>query len=266
MSHTTAQIVLGIDVGASGIKGALVDVRQGTLVSERLRLLTPQPATPKSVTKVIVELVEKLEYEGDVVGCGFPAIIKKGVAWSAANISKKWIGQDVEALFSEATGKRFTVLNDADAAGIAEMQFGKGIGHEGTVILITIGSGLGSAVFTDGHLVRNTELGHFYLHGMPAEQYASNNARKRDGLSWKEWAKRFSEYLDHLDRLFSPDLVILGGGGSKKWDEFHKHLKTKLNVVPATLGNEAGIIGAAWCARPEIWRTTAVPPRARQQL
>ncbi len=262
MSHFHAQIVLGIDIGASGIKGALVDVRRGSLASERLRLPTPQPASPKNVTKVVVELVEKLEYEGEVVGCGFPAIIKKGVAWSAANISKKWIGQDVEALFSEATGKRFTVLNDADAAGIAEMRFGKGIGHEGTVILITIGSGLGSAVFTDGHLVRNTELGHVYLHGMLAEQYASNNARKRDELSWKEWAKRFSEYLNHIERLFSPNLVILGGGGSKKWEEFHRYLKTKAQVVPATLGNEAGIIGAAWYARPEIWRTTSVPPKA----
>ncbi len=254
------QIVLGIDIGASGIKSALVDVHKGTLISKRMRLPTPQPATPKAVTKVIVELMSQLKYEGEVVGCGFPAIIKNGVAWSAANISKKWIGQDVEALFSEATGKRFSVINDADAAGIAEMRFGKGMGHKGTVILITIGSGLGSALFTDGHLVRNTELGHFYLKGVLAEQYASNNARKRDKLSWAAWAVRFSEYLSHLDRLFSPDLVILGGGGSKKWDQFHDHLKTKLNVVPATLGNEAGIIGAAWRARPEIWRASVAPP------
>ena len=237
--------ILGIDVGASGIKGAVVDLEKGELLTERIKLSTPKPATPDAVAAVIANLVKQTGYTGGLVGCGIPAIVSHGVAHSAANIDPAWIGTNIETLLSDATGMEVISMNDADAAGLAEMRYGKGMGKKGTVMLITIGSGLGSALFTDGHLVRNTELGHLYLQGWLAEHYVSNTARKKYEMSWPGFGKRFNEYLLHIDRIFSPDLVILGGGISNDFKEFAPYFDAKLNITTAAMFNHAGIIGAA---------------------
>jgi len=236
--------ILGIDVGASGIKGAIVDLEKGGLATERVKLATPKPSTPAAVADVIVELVKTIGYEGNLIGCGFPSIVRHGVAFSAANIDEAWIGTDIEKLLSDATGKEVIAMNDADAAGLAEMRYGNGIGEKGVVILITIGSGLGSALFCNGQLVPNTEFGHLYLHGWVAEHYVSNTARKKYDMTWEGFGKRFNEYLMHLDRLFSPDLVILGGGISNEFPQFGKYIDSKMNVTTAAMFNHAGIIGA----------------------
>ena len=236
--------VLGVDIGGSGIKGQPVDIESGKLISERERFETPQPATPKSVAETLKKLVRHFDWKGPI-GCGFPAIIQDGVARSASNVDKKWIGTDAEALFRDYTDCPTYVVNDADAAGIAEVKFGAGKKHNGVILLITIGTGLGSALFTNGQLVPNTELGHLILHGEKAELYASDAARKRDDLSWKSWGKRFNEYLQHLEFLFSPDLIILGGGASKKLDKFENKLELRTEVVPAKMLNNAGTVGAA---------------------
>ena len=243
-------IVLGIDVGGSGIKGALVNIKTGELESERHRIDTPQPSYPEVVADTIKELVDHFDYKG-LIGCGFPSIIKRGTAMTAANIHKKWIGTNVEKLFSKKTKCDVFVLNDADAAGIAEMHFGSIKGEEDTVILITIGTGLGSALFTDGNLVTNSEFGHLYLKGHKsiAEHYASSSAKQREDLSYEVWGKRFNEYLNHLELLFSPDLFVLGGGISKKLDKFEPYLKVNAKVVAAKLRNNAGIVGAAAFAK-----------------
>jgi polyphosphate glucokinase len=237
--------ILGIDVGASGIKGAIVDLETGALITERIKLGTPKPATPAAVAEVILELVEKSGYEGNLIGCGFPSIVRNGVAFSAANIDDAWIGTNIETLLSVKTGLEVIAMNDADAAGLAEMRYGKGIGHKGTVLLITIGSGLGSALFTDGHLVRNSEFGHLFLQGWVAEHYVSNTARKKYDMTWEGFGKRFNEYLLHIDRILSPDLVILGGGISNEFGEFGKYIDPKMQVTTAAMFNHAGIIGAA---------------------
>lgn len=240
-------IILGVDVGGSGIKGALVDIDKGELITERFRLETPQPSNPKNVAKTFAEVVKHFNYEGPI-GCGFPAVMKNGVAYTASNIHKDWIGTNAEELFSEATGCKVSILNDADVAGNAEMKFGAGKGVAGTVILITIGTGLGSAIFLDGKLIPNTEFGHVFLkgHNRVAEKYASSSARKRDELGYKEWAVRFKEYLEHLQFLFTPDLFILGGGTSKKFDKYGEILeRVRTPIVQAEMLNEAGIIGAA---------------------
>lgn len=238
--------VLGIDVGASGIKGAVVDVVAGQLLNERIRLETPDPATPAAMAETFAELVRRHNWKG-LIGCGFPSIIKDGVAHSAANISEAWIGTNVVEAFSMACGCPVEVLNDADAAGLAEMQFGLGKGEMGTVLLITIGSGLGSALFIDGKLVPNTELGHIFLRDKKkvAEYYASANARKREDLSWEEWGMRFNEYLQNIERVLNPDLILLGGGTSKRFDKYDSYLSIQATVKPALLLNSAGTIGAA---------------------
>ena len=192
---------LGIDIGASGIKGAIVDVEKGVLVSERFRLPTPQPSTPKSVSVTFSDVVNHFGWKGKSIGCGFPSVIKKGIAQTAANIDKEWMGTNIAEVFSEQCGSPVVVRNDADVAGIAEMQFGVGKNVKGTVLIITIGSGLGSALFRDGTLVPNTELGHLYLkgHSSIAEHYAADSARKNQALSWKAWAIRFNHYLSILN-------------------------------------------------------------------
>ncbi len=246
----TKDIVLGIDIGGSGIKGALVNIKTGELVSERFRLETPQPADPKNVTDTFIKVVEYFDYKGPI-GCGFPAVMKKGVAFTASNIHKDWIGTNAAELFSKASGCEVAVLNDADVAGVAEVEFGVGAKVEGTIILITIGTGLGSAIFLDGKLLPNTEFGHVYLKGHKevAERYASNSARKRDDLKYEEWAARFKTYLEHLQFLFTPDLFILGGGASKKYKKFDQILETiRTPIKTAEMLNEAGIIGAALSA------------------
>lgn len=241
--------ILGVDVGASGIKGAIIDIRTGTMLTERLRLPTPDPSTPAAMAATFSELVQSFSWNG-LIGVGFPAIVKNGVAQTAANIDKSWIQTSIEATFSAASGCPVKVLNDADAAGIAEMHFGLGKDVEGTAILITIGSGLGSALFVDGKIVPNTELGHLYLkgHDMVVEQYASNNAKDRDGLNWEEWATRFNAYLNHLELLFSPNLILLGGGTSKYFNEYARFFTVKAPVQPAQFLNSAGMIGAAYYA------------------
>ncbi len=239
--------ILGIDIGGSGIKGALVDVKTGELVTERHRIPTPQPATPDTVAEVVAEIVKHFDYDGPV-GCTFPAVVKGGVALSAANVDDAWIGIDAEGLFQEKANQRFLVMNDADAAGIAEFTFGAGHGHAGTVIVLTFGTGIGSAIFVNGHLVPNTEFGHMELKGQDAEDYAADRIRKDEDLSWKKWSKRVSKFLAAMDQLFSPDLYIIGGGVSKKHEKFFHRLKTETPVAAAALKNEAGIVGAALAA------------------
>ena len=239
-----AQHILGVDVGGSGIKGALVDIETGAIVGNRVRVETPAPASPSTIAEAFKGLIKKLDYQGPI-GCGFPAIVQHGVAKSAANIDKSWIGHNIEQEFSAACGNPVKALNDADAAGLAELTFGEGKDQEGVVLLITIGTGLGTAQFVDGTLVPNTEFGHLYLHGRIAEHYCSNRIREEEKLGWEEWASRFSEYLRHLERLLTPDLFILGGGVSKEFSDFGHLLKVSTPVRPAKLRNNAGIVGAA---------------------
>lgn len=244
-------IVLGVDVGGSGIKGGLINIDTGEMTSERHRLKTPSPATTQAVTATFGELVRHFDWQGPI-GVGFPAIIRHGISLSAANIDSSWIGAHVELLFGNVSQCPVYVLNDADAAGIAAMHYGVGKGEKGVVLLLTIGSGIGSALFVDEVLVPNTELGHLYLKGHKevVEKYCSGNARKDNELEWPEWGKRFNEYLHHLDRLLSPDLIILGGGGSKHWDKYGDQITIDVRVKPAGLLNQAGSVGAAFHA----WR------------
>jgi polyphosphate glucokinase len=244
-----ADVRFGIDIGGTGVKGAAVDVTTGQLTTERVRVLTPRPATPESVVPVAVALVTSASYTG-AVGCAFPAVIKDGVAFTAANIDPSWIGTSVSAAVSgQLGGAAVTVINDADAAGLAEMRFGAGRDVDGVVVMLTVGTGIGSAVFLDGTLVPNTELGHLEVDGHVAEHRASETAREKEGLTHRDWAKRFNRYLEVLDRLLWPDLVIVGGGVSKAPEKFMPLLEARAKIVPATLANAAGIIGAALSAQ-----------------
>ncbi|MGH1361941.1 MAG: polyphosphate--glucose phosphotransferase [Calditrichia bacterium] len=236
--------VLGVDVGGSGIKGAIVDTNTGVLLEERFRLDTPQPAHPDVVAETVNKVVKHFDWKGPV-GCGFPAVVRNGLVKTASNISKKWINVSAEKLFSKTTGCEVRVMNDADVAGLAEMKFGAGKGNMGSIVMITIGTGLGSALFRNGILFPNTEFGHFKLKGDIAEHYAANSVRKKEDLSWKKWGKRFNHYLEEVELLVAPDLIILGGGASKKIDRFEDEIEIETEVVTATLLNEAGIVGAA---------------------
>ena len=244
MARKKPSVLLGIDIGGSGIKGALVNPEKGELTTDRHRIPTPQPATPQAVAETVKEIVGHFDYAGDV-GCTFPAVVRRGVVYSAANVDKSWIGTDADALFEKVTGQKVHVLNDADAAGVAEMAFGAGKGQEGVVFMLTFGTGIGTALFNDGVLVPNTELGHMELGGKEVEPRTSAKAREDKDMSWKKWGKRVNKYLNHLEFLFSPDLFIIGGGVSKKSDQFFPYLDTKTPVVAATLLNEAGMVGAA---------------------
>ena len=239
--------ILGIDIGGSGIKGAPVDVANGELTAERYRIPTPQPSTPAAVADGVAEVARFFQWQGPI-GCTFPAIVKGGVVYSAANVDKSWIGTNGEALFAERTGCPVTLRNDADAAGIAEMRFGAGQGKDGLVLMLTFGTGIGSALFYDGVLIPNSEFGHMKVRGKDAEDRASDRVRREQELNWKQWAKRVNEYLAYLDLLFSPDLYIIGGGVSKKQDKFLHLLDTKTPVMMAEMLNEAGIVGAALAA------------------
>lgn len=236
--------ILGIDVGGSGIKGAPVDLVTGTLVTERHKLLTPRPATPAAVATAVAELARQFPPAART-GITVPAVVMHGITQTAANIDPEWIGCDACQLFSVALGSPVTVLNDADAAGLAEMRYGVGREARGTVVVLTLGTGIGSAVFLDGRLVPNTEFGHMEIRGMEAEHRASAQARKNDHLSWTKWAARVSGVLVALEKLLWPDLFIIGGGVSRKADKFLPLLKCRTRVVPAELGNDAGIVGAA---------------------
>lgn len=243
----TVPHILGIDVGGSGIKGAPVDTQAGKLLAERLRIKTPDKAEPHPIGEVVAQIAQSFEWKGKI-GIGFPAPIKGGVAMMAANVSHKWIGVNADDLFTKMTGCDCTMINDADAAGLAEMAFGAGRGHMGTVIMITLGTGIGCAIFHHGRLIPNTELGHIEVHGKEAEARASDAARQRDDLSWKKYAKRLDRYLKHMEKLFWPDLFIIGGGVSKDHDKFLPLLTVEIPVVPAQMLNEAGIVGAAMAA------------------
>ncbi len=245
-----AQQVLGIDIGGTGIKGAPVDIERGTLAADRYRLLTPQPATPEAVAKTVAEVVDHFQLDGRVGGT-FPAVIQHGIALTAANVDKRWIGTDVRATLEQATSRPFTVINDADAAGVAEMEFGAGKYRMGVVIMCTLGTGIGTAVFVDGKLVPNTELGHIEIGGRDAETRASEKVREDKGLSWKKWGGRVNAYLQKLEALLNPELLIIGGGISKKPEKFFGYLDTRAELVAAKLRNEAGIIGAAVAAEHE---------------
>jgi polyphosphate glucokinase len=238
---------IGIDIGGTGIKGAPVHLHTGELTRERVRLLTPSPATPHAVADTVAELLGQLDIEGSV-GLTLPAVITHGVARTAANIDPAWIGTDAVKLFGEATGRAVAVVNDADAAGQAEMAFGAGVGQTGVVIMVTLGTGIGSALFVNGQLVPNTELGHLHLHHGDAEEYASDTARERDDLSWPEYAQRLERYLHLLQGLFWPDRIIVGGGISKKAEKYLPLIDIDVELVPAALQNEAGIVGAAMLA------------------
>ena len=240
--------ILGIDVGGSGIKGAPVDISTGELLAERYRIKTPKGARPEPVAETVAKIANYFDWKGPI-GVGFPAPIKGGVAMMAANISKKWVGVNVDELLSQVTGCPCTTLNDADAAGLAEMEFGAGLGQPGTVIVLTLGTGIGTAIFHRGWLLPNAEFGHVEVDGYEAELRASDFARKREDLSWKKYAKRLDRYLETMEKLFWPNLFIVGGGISKKHEKYLPLLTIDTPVVPAQMLNEAGIVGAALAAR-----------------
>jgi polyphosphate glucokinase len=245
-------IAIGVDVGGSAIKAGAVDTASGRLVGSRRRVATPRPSTPSAVVAVIAGLVARIEHETGAppagVGAGVPSVVIGGVTKSAANIDQAWIAFDAGGALEAAIGRPVLVLNDADAAGLAEMRFGAGAGRRGTVFVLTLGTGLGSALFTDGKLVPNTELGHMEIRGGDAEHRSAAVARVRDKLSWKAWAADLDEHLHAIDRLFWPDLIILGGGVSQDADRFLPYLTVRPPVVPAELRNDAGIAGAAMAA------------------
>jgi polyphosphate glucokinase len=239
--------MIGIDVGGSGIKAAIVETTTGELTTPRVRVDTPHPATPKAVAKATADLVADLP-RALSAGIGFPAVILRGVAQTAANIDASWIGTAADSLFANALGRPVIVGNDADAAGLAEMRFGAGRGEPGTVLMLTLGTGIGSALFRDGVLVPNTELGHLQVRGKDAERRAAAVIKERKGLSWHAWSKLLAEYIDAIDGLLWPDLVIIGGGISKDADRFIHELPSRVRSVPAALQNRAGIVGAAMLA------------------
>ena len=246
-------IALGIDIGGSGIKAAPVNLLDGSLTQERLRMETPQPAQPETMLAAVEQLVSAFSWQGPI-GCTFPGIIRNGITCSAANVAAQWIGHPTEAVLTEMLGQPVHLLNDADAAGLAEMRFGAAGEHQGTILMLTLGTGLGSALFINGTLVPNTEFGHLLMHGDSAERYMTNSARKRERLSWAEWAARINEYLTMTDHLLSPDLYILGGGVSKKHQKFLPMLAANAPILPAKLRNRAGIVGAAIYAGEMISR------------
>lgn len=250
------ELAIGVDIGGTGIKGGIVDLRTGDLVGERYRIDTPQPATPEAVIPVVEQIVAELQSrtpapESDsAVGVGFPAIVKEGRTWSAANVDPAWVGADLTGPVSAALGRPVHAVNDADAAGLAEAIYGAGRNREGFLLMITLGTGIGSAIINNGQLVPNAELGHLELDGHDAETRASVRAREREDLSWKHYGKRLHRYFSHVEALFSPDLFIIGGGVSKKPEKFLpalEELRTPVEV--AILRNNAGIVGAAlWAA------------------
>ncbi|GAA6525818.1 polyphosphate--glucose phosphotransferase [Intrasporangium sp. DVR] len=238
---------LGIDIGGSGIKGAPVDLDTGTLLQKRLRIDTPQPATPDAVARVVDVIVDAFaDVTGDSpIGVTVPAVVIRGTVLSAANIDPSWVNTDAAALIKEHTGRSVTVLNDADAAGLAELHYGAAKGEKGLVILTTLGTGIGTALIYDGKLIPNSELGHLEIDGHDAEDRAASSVKENEGLSWDEWIERLQRYYETIEMLFSPDLIVVGGGVSRDSDMFLPKLRLRAPIVPAVLRNKAGIIGAA---------------------
>lgn len=241
--------VLGIDVGGTGIKANIVDTDTGEMAGEKFKIKTPSPSTPDAIIECLKEVVSNYDWMGKKVGIGFPSVIKNGTSLTASNISPLFINYPINDAFSKALGCDVVVVNDADSAGIAEMTYGKGRGINGLVIFITLGTGIGSALFYNGQLLANTELGHLKYKKSVFEKYASNYAREYHHLSWKKWAKELDTYLNHLCLLLSPDLILIGGGVSKNFDLYKQYLDVPVKVDTASLYNDAGIIGAAMAAR-----------------
>lgn len=237
--------ILGIDVGATGIKGAIVDLNKGELITERIKYPTPKPATPQAMTEVMKQIIADFKWKGKPVGVGFPAIIKEGVALSASNIDDTWLNFPIIGFLNKKLKCPINVINDADAAGLAEKKFGGGSNKKGLVILLTLGTGIGSAIFYNGVLLPNTELGHLKYKDSVAEKYASNSARELKELSFKSWGKELNKVLNHIEFILAPDHFIIGGGISKKFDKFKEFLKTEATIEPAKMLNNAGIVGAA---------------------
>jgi polyphosphate glucokinase len=248
--------VFGLDIGGSGIKGAPVNTESGELLGERVRVPTPEAATPDEVVTAAIEVVSRSGWDGPV-SCGFPGVVKEGVIHTAANVADEFIGFDLQTRLQKELGTPVRIVNDADAAGLAEMRWGAGRGVEGTILMLTIGTGIGTALFIEGKLVPNTELGHIEMHGREAELWAADRIRKVEDLSWKKWARRIEEYLQRMEALLWPDLIIVGGGVSKKSERFLPRIETRTRVVPAEMLNEAGIAGAVLAYVPE----TPVSPK-----
>lgn len=243
---TQASVALGIDIGGSGIKGAPVDLATGEFAADRRRIATPQPSTPEAVAEVLATLVEGFDLPDDApVGVAFPAPMDHGVVRFIANLHKSWKGVDVPGLVRAATGRDVRAVNDADAAGVGEDRYGAAQGRDGVVLVVTLGTGIGSALLVDGVLVPNTELGHLEIDGHDAERRAAESARERDDLSWEKWAKRLQRYFETVEMLLSPDLIVVGGGVSKQHEKFLPLLDLRAPIIPATLRNRAGIVGAA---------------------
>ena len=239
-------LAIGIDIGGTGIKGAIVDLDAGELVSDRIKHPTPEGGEPEAIIETVAQLVSELGTDGVAhIGVCFPAIVRHGRTMSAANVSERWIGLDADTLFGEALGRDIHFVNDADAAGYAETVWGAARNRQGLVIMTTLGTGIGSAFIYDGALIPNSELGHLELDGRDAEDWAANSAREREGLSFAQWAERLTRYYRHVEFLFSPDLFIIGGGVSKQHDEFLHLIDVETPMVPAALLNNAGIMGAA---------------------
>jgi polyphosphate glucokinase len=230
-----------------------VNIKNGHILESRYRIDTPEPSSPRAIAEAVVRVVKHFKWKGPV-GCGFPGVIQRGFARTAANVDKSWIDTNINKLLSDSTGLPVYAINDADAAGLAEMKFGAGKDKKGVVLLLTIGTGIGTVLFSNGKLVPNLEMGHIELHGMDAEKQCSDAVRKELVLSWEEWGKKFNEYLTTMQALLWPDLIILGGGASKKTDKFMEFLKIKAKIVPAKLLNEAGLIGAALAAKYQFDR------------
>ncbi|MEQ8582868.1 MAG: ROK family protein [Marinoscillum sp.] len=243
--------ILGIDIGGTGIKGGIVDTKKGELITERHRIATPDPATPAAVIETVIELVKEFNWNGPI-GCGFPAAVRHDIVVTASNIDKSWIGMNAAKAIQKATGCPTHLVNDVDAAGMAEMKFGAGKNQKGVTLMVAAGTGIGTALFIGKHLVPNTELGFVHVKGMPGEHYAANSVRKSEDLSWQEWAERLNEYFKKLEFLFWPDLFILGGGVSKDFDSYKQYFTLDTQLVPAESRNHAGIIGAALAAKEAL--------------
>ena len=242
---------LGLDIGGTGIKAAMVDLTRGQLLQEKIKLKTPESGRPKDIAETVKKLIAKFDFKGPI-GCGFPAVIKNGEAQTASNIHKSWIGTNVEQILKEATGHEYTVCNDADLAGLGEFRYGNLDSKNGLTIFLTIGTGIGSALFYNGVLIPNSELGHLKFMGDIAEKYISNKVRKVRALDWPEFGKRINDYLDHLSLIFSPDRIILSGGVSKNFEHYQDYIKQDIPVCAASLFNNAGIVGAAFLVSEKI--------------
>jgi polyphosphate glucokinase len=250
-----SRLAIGVDIGGSGIKGAPIDLATGELVSDRLRIPTPSPATPDAMGPIIVEVIQHFEPESTVpVGVTFPGVIQDGVVRTAANLDPSWVGVDLGEIIRTGTGVTARVMNDAGAAGYGEFQYGAAHGQDGLVLMVTLGTGIGTALIADGRLVPNTELGHLVIDGNDAEEFAAESARERHDLNWTEWAVHVNRYLQEMERLLWPDLIIIGGGVSKEYEHFVPLLSLRAPVVPAELRNEAGIVGAAALAADAVRR------------